>query len=110
MMITADVQSSLSLIQIQLSSPEPRFFTNQLEANRISRRKVEDAAFRVAGQLALIAAKEGYDYVIDASAAGRGLLQIELVVDSAGFGECTSEIALEIAIDACGECGIGPTE
>lgn len=109
MIITADVQTAASYATIQLSSSEPRFVGNRLESNRAAR-KIEEAAFRVAGQLALIAGKEGYDYVIDATGAGHGLVRIELVVDEAGFGECTADMALEIAIEACGECGLGPTE
>jgi hypothetical protein len=103
MLIVCDIASTLTLVTITLSSPEPRV---ALYADRYDR-GLQNAAFRVAAQLATAFGRDGLADVIDAGSAAQGIIRVELV-------DCDDDDDLDAFMDdvisACADCGIGPKE
>ena len=105
-MFTADINSTATLVRITLASDAERPNHRDPVACNRSLRDLTKIAYAVAIQLEEMAATEGYGFYVDATAAREGVIRIELTEE----GTDSEDIVLEMAIEACANCDVGPRE
>ena len=93
----ASVRDGLARIQLAVHG------TGNVDTHRM----LAAAAYRVAAQLEQYAGAEGFSYSVSASKARLGVVEFSYVL---GASTLDGQVAEELAIEACADCGYWPAD
>jgi hypothetical protein len=105
-MFTADINTTATLVRIKLATTAERPDGNDWPACNRADRELSKLAYTVAIELEEMGIDEELGFVVDASGARDGVIRIELTEE----GTDTAGLLLEMAIEACANCNVGPRE